>query len=185
MKRHNTLAFSRKNGGGNFEGSELALGFYAILKGRLASFLGVLLAVLFVFSAPLVLSSCSSDDEAKDSPTTTDYQSLLTSHDWEITSANQRLGGILIDMKEADTYCHFSTDSIFFSEGEMVNSFDDEGKVTKSEYKFTSIGSLPYLIKGDKIQIDKQTFTITNNNQSTESSLAIANEDWELVLKNK
>lgn len=144
-----------------------------------------MLVVLFVFTAPLALSSCSSNDEEEDAPATTDYQSLLTAHDWEITTANKLLSGFKIDMKEADTYCHFTPDSIVFSEGEMVNYFEDEGKVTKSEYQISPISRLPYYINGDKIKIDNNIFTIIKNQSAADSSLILENEEWELVLKNE
>lgn len=144
-----------------------------------------MLVVLFVFTAPLALSSCSSNDEEEDSPASSDYQSLLTAHDWQITSANQRLSGFMIDMKEADTYCHFTPDSIVFSEGETVNYFEDEGKVTKSEYRISPISRQPYYINGDEIKIDNHIFKITINQSAADSSLILENEEWELVLKNE
>ena len=146
-----------------------------------------MLVVLFAFTAAFSLSSCSSDNnEEEDSPIPADYRSLLTANDWEITMAAQRLKGFLIDQKEADLYCHFSTDSVFFSEGAMVNYFDYEGKVTKSQYEYSSIGGAPYFIKGNQIKIENETFTISNYNQSQDaSSLILENEEWELVLKKK
>ena len=196
-----SLVFSRINGGGNFDQSKLALGLHtckiglsasvlgreASSKGRPSAFLGMLMVVLFVFMSALTLTACSSDDkEAEDSPAAVDYHSLLTANDWEITMAAQRLKGFLIDQKEADLYCHFSTDSVFFSEGAMVNYFDDEGKVTKSQYEYSSIGGAPYFIKDNQIKIGNGTFTISNYNQSQEaSSLILENEEWKLMLKKK
>ena len=190
MNRRNTLAFSHKNGGGNFEGSKLALAIHALTKpakGRLASFFSVMLVVLFVFTAALSLSSCSSgDEEVEDSPIPADYQSMLTAHDWEITTAAQKLGGFLIDQKEADLYCHFSPDSVFFAEGAMVNYFDYDGKVTKSQYEYSPLGGAPYHMKGEQIKIENETFTITNNDKSqASSSLILENEEWRLVLEKK
>ena len=193
MKQRNTLAFSRKNGGGNFDQSELTVGLhtykegqFASNEGRLSAFLETLVVVLFVFTSALPLTACSSsDEEAGDSPTAADYQSLLTAHDWEVTQAAQRLNGFLIDQKEADLYCHFSPASVFFSEGAMVNYFDDEGKVTQSRYEYSPIGGAPYFIKGEQIEIEDQGFNINEKINNGDSLFVLANEEWKLVLKKK
>ncbi len=183
MNRLNSLAISHKNGGGNFDASELASGGYAAKKGRLASFFGVVLAALLVFSAPCLLSSCSNaEDEEEDSPTTADYQGLLTAHHWEVTTASERLGAFWLDAMEADAYyCQLSADSIYFSEGETVNLFDDEGNV-KSEFQITPCGKYPYAVKGNEIKINNQTFNINNAEADT---FVLENEGWRLVLKSK
>ena len=75
MIRLNTLAVSHKIGGGNFGHSRLTPGANATKKGRPASFFGVLPAVLFVFSAPWLLSPFSGDEEDS-TPATADYPSV-------------------------------------------------------------------------------------------------------------
>ena len=163
-------------GGGNSGESELASSHAALIRGRLLSFFYAMVVALFVFS----FFSCSGDEETEKS-TFSDYKTAFTAHEWEISSAEQHLGYLLLDVKEAPTYCRFTSDSIYFSEKEMVYHFDADGKITKSGYEISPCGSFPYAIQGNKIKIDKQIFTIT----STDSSYVLDNADWLLVLINK
>ena len=135
-----------------------------------------MVVALFVFS----FFSCSSDEENEKSKFF-DYKTAFTAHEWEISSAEQHLGYFLADVKETPTYCRFTSDSIYFSEKEMVYHFDADGKITKSGYEISPCGSFPYAIQDNKIKIDKQIFTIT----STDSSYVLDNADWLLVLINK
>lgn len=140
----------------------------------------MVVAVLFVFLSFCSLSSCSSDKE-EENPTL-NYQPILTSHDWEIASASERIKGLLVDVKDADAYCRFSSDSIYFTEVEEVNTFDEEGKITQTEYKETSCGNYPYTIKAQEIKINKQNFNIKSADTKT---FVLENEGWRIVLKNK
>ena len=162
--------------GGNSEESELASSHAALIRGRLLSYFYAMVVAFFVFS----FFSCSSDEETGKS-TFSDYKTAFTAHEWEISSAEQHLGYLLLDVKEAPTYCRFTSDSIYFSEKEMVYHFDADGKITKSGYEISPCGSFPYAIQDNKIKIDKQIFTIT----STDSSYVLDNADWRLVLINK
>jgi len=135
-----------------------------------------MVVVLFVFS----FSACSSDENEENSEKIS-YKTQILAHEWEISSAEQHLGYLLLDVKEAPTYCRFTSDSIYFSEKEMVYHFDADGKITKSGYEISPCGSFPYAIQDNKIKIDKQIFTIT----STDSSYVLDNADWRLVLINK
>lgn len=142
-----------------------------------------MLVVLFVFMSALTLSSCSSDNEKEEeSPIPADYKSLLTSHDWEITEAAECVSGFWLDAKDVDAYCCFTADSVYCSEGETVNYFDDDGKVTESKYEITLCGKYPYAVKGDEIKIDNQTFKITS---TAPDAFVLENEDWRLVLEKK
>lgn len=172
---HNSLTVSIL-GGGNSGESELASSHAALIRGRLLSFFYAMVVALFVFS----FFSCSGDEETEKS-TFSDYKTAFTAHEWEISSAEQHLGYLLLDVKEAPTYCRFTSDSIYFSEKEMVYHFDADGKITKSGYEISPCGSFPYAIQDNKIKIDKQIFTIT----STDSSYVLDNADWLLVLINK
>lgn len=172
---HNSLTVSIL-GGGNSGESELASSHAALIRGRLLSFFYAMVVALFVFS----FFSCSGDEETEKS-TFSDYKTAFTAHEWEISSAEQHLGYLLLDVKEAPTYCRFTSDSIYFSEKEMVYHFDADGKITKSGYEISPCGSFPYAIQDNKIKIDKQIFTIT----STDSSYVLDNADWRLVLINK
>ena len=162
--------------GGNSEESELASSHAALIRGRLLSYFYAMVVALFVFS----FFSCSSDEETEKS-TFFDYKTAFTAHEWEIFSAEQHLGYLLLDVKEAPTYCRFTSDSIYFSEKEMVYHFDADGKITKSGYEISPCGSFPYAIQDNKIKIDKQIFTITR----TGDSYVFENADWRLVLINK
>ena len=173
---HNSLTVSIFFGGGNSGKSELASSHAALIRGRLLSFFYAMVVALFVFS----FFSCSGDEETEKS-TFSDYKTAFTAHEWEISSAEQHLGYLLLDVKEAPTYCRFTSDSIYFSEKEMVYHFDADGKITKSGYEISPCGSFPYAIQDNKIKIDKQIFTIT----STDSSYVLDNADWLLVLINK
>ena len=175
IKSHNSLTISLL-GGGNSEESELASSHAALIRGRLLSYFYAMVVALFVFS----FFSCSSDEETEKS-TFFDYKTAFTAHEWEISSAEQHLGYLLLDVKEAPTYCRFTSDSIYFSEKEMVYHFDADGKITKSGYEISPCGSYPYTIKDDEIKIENQIFTIT----STDSSYVFSNADWRLVLINK
>ena len=75
----------------------------------------------------------------------------------------------------------FTTDSVYFTEKEMVYHFDEAGKLVHGEYEISPCGSYPYTIKDDEIKIENQIFTIT----STDSSYVFSNADWQLVLINK
>ena len=172
---HNSLTVSIFLGGGNSGESELASSHAALIRGRLLSFFYAMVVALFVFS----FFSCSGDEETEKS-TFSDYKTAFTAHEWEISSAEQHLGYLLLDVKEAPTYCRFTSDSIYFSEKEMVYHFDADGKITKSGYEISPCGSFPYAIQDNKIKIDKQIFTIT----STDSSYVLDNADWLLVLIN-
>lgn len=172
-------------GGGNSEGSELASGFRALTIRRLPSFSQAMTVALFVFLSTCALSSCSGDNAEENAPSAPDYQALLTAHEWKVASASQSLGGLFFDVKETDTYCRFSADSVWFSEGAITYEFDDDGNLTQGKYQVTPVARLPYDIKDGKIQIDTQKFTITDNKQGTDLSLAIANEHWKFVLKKK
>lgn len=166
-------------GGGNFASARLATTYYVLTKGRLSSFTKVVI-VLFAFIQSLAFSSCSSDHDEEDSKPTINYKTELTAHEWEITQAANRLGDFAIDIKDADAYCRFTSDSVFFSTGGNVNHFDDNNHVT-SKYEITPHGKYPYTIEAEKIMIDHQTFMIT----SQDNGLVLRNEDWMLVLKNK
>ena len=120
-----------------------------------------MVVALFVFS----FFSCSSDEETGKT-TFFDYKTAFTAHEWEISSAEQHLGYLLLDVKEAPTYCRFTSDSIYFSEKEMVYHFDADGKITKSGYEISPCGSYPYTIKDDEIKIENQIFTITSTGDS-------------------
>ncbi|MQN14750.1 hypothetical protein [Segatella copri] len=104
-------------------------------------------------------SACSSDENAENSEEI-DYKTQISAHEWEISSAEQRLGSFLVDVKETPTYCRFTNDSIYFSEKEMVYHIDADGKITKSGYEISPCGSYPYTIQEDKIKIENQIFTI-------------------------
>ena len=172
---HNSLTVSIL-GGGNSGESELASSHAALIRGRLLSYFYAMVVALFVFS----FFSCSGDEETEKS-TFSDYKTAFTAHEWEISSAEQHLGYLLLDVKEAPTYCRFTSDSIYFSEKEMVYHFDADGKITKSGYEISPCGSFPYAIQDNKIKIDKQIFTITR----TGDSYVFENADWRLVLINK
>lgn len=135
-----------------------------------------MVVALFVFS----FFSCSSDEENEKSKFF-DYKTAFTAHEWEISSAEQHLGYFLVDVKETPTYCRFTSDSIYFSEKEMVYHFDADGKITKSGYEISPCGSYPYTILEDKIKIENQIFTITR----TGDSYVFNNDEWRLVLINK
>lgn len=175
IKLHNSLTISLL-GGGNSENSELASSHAALIRGRLLSYFYAMVAALFVFS----FFSCSSDEETEKS-TFFDYKTAFTAHEWELWKAEGRLGALKIDIKEAPTYCRFTTDSVYFTEKEMVYHFDEGGKLVHGEYEISPCGSYPYTIKDDEIKIDDQIFTIT----STDSSYVFSNADWRLVLINK
>ena len=115
----------------------------------------VLVFIIFVFS----FSACSSDENAENSEEF-DYKTQISSHEWEISSAEQCLGSFLVDVKKTPTYCRFTNDSIYFSEKEMVYHFDADCKITKSGYEISPCGSYPYTIQEDKIKIENQIFTI-------------------------
>lgn len=140
-----------------------------------------MILVPFVFLAPCTLTSCSSDSDQEDT-SQQDYQALLTAHDWEISEAAECVGGFWLDVKEVDAYCSFAADSVYCSEGETVNHFDEDGKVTESKYEITPCGKYPYAVKGDEIKIDNQTFKITSTATDT---FVLENEDWRLVLEKK
>lgn len=109
IKLHNSLIISLL--GGNSEEPELASSHAALIRGRLLSYFYPMVVALFVFS----FFSCSSDEETGKS-TFFDYKTAFTAHEWEISSAEQHLGYLLLDVKEAPTYCRFTNDSIYFSE---------------------------------------------------------------------
>lgn len=136
---------------------------------------------MFIFTC--LFSSCSSDNEGieeeRGKTSLVNYQATFTSHEWEISSAQERLGDFWIDIKDADTYCHFTADSAYFTEGAWNYHF--EGSQVKGSYEITPRGIYPYTIEESNIKIDNQTFMIT----SQDSSLVLRNEDWMLVLKNK
>lgn len=161
---------------GNFDSSKLTSNHRVLIKGRIAAWIQSLVFVLFVFS----FSACSSDENAENSEVI-DYKTQISAHEWEIFSAEQRLGSFVIDAKETPTYCRFTNDSIYFTEKEMVYHFDADGKITKSGYEISPCGSYPYTIQKDKIKIENQIFTIT----STAYSCVFENADWRLVLINK
>ena len=54
-------------------------------------------------------------------------------------------------------------------------------KITQTTTENVACGQYTYLIKENKIQIDNQIFTITDNN----GTLVLQNEDWKLVLVEK
>lgn len=136
--------------------------------------------VLFAFIQSLAFSSCSSDNNEEDNKPAINYKTELTAHEWEITQAANRLGDLAIDIKDADAYCRFTSDSVYFSTGENVNYFDENNHIT-SKYEITPHGNYLYTIDGEKIKIENQTFKIT----SQTDGLVLMNEDWMLVLKNK
>ena len=174
-KSHNSLTVSLL-GGGNSGETELASSHAVLIRGRLLSYFYAMVVALFVFS----FFSCSSDEENEKSKFF-DYKTAFTAHEWEISSAEQHLGYFLADVKETPTYCRFTSDSIYFSEKEMVYHFDADGKITKSGYEISPCGSYPYAIQDNKIKIDKQIFSIT----STGDSYVFDNDEWRLVLINK
>lgn len=139
--------------------------------------------VLFAFIFTCLFSSCSSDSDAieeeKEKTSLVNYQATFTSHEWEIISAQERLGDFWIDIKDADAYCRFTADSVYFTEGAWNYHF--EGSQVKGSYEITPRGNYPYTIEESNIKIDNQTFMIT----SQDSDLVLRNEDWRLVLKNK
>ena len=149
-------------------------------------------AVLFLFVS--FLTACSGDDAREvvpsggpgsSSPSLTDYQSVLTAHDWEVTLAAQRLYGFLFDLRDASTFCHFSPDSIFFTELEVVSDFDEEGKVTHTQYECSPIGTAPYTLSGNHIMIGDTDFTLADSLLAADSVLVLDNEGWRLVLQRK
>ena len=109
------------------------------------------------------------------------YETTFLAHNWQISELYQRVGSLFIDVKEAPLSCHFTSDNIYFSETEEVNHFDDNGKVTQTTTEIIPCCHYTYLIKGNKIQIDNQIFTITDNN----GTLVLQNEKWKLVLVEK
>lgn len=125
-------------------------------------------------------TACSSDEETEKSEVF-HYETTFLAHNWQISELYQRVGSLFIDVKEAPLSCHFTSDNIYFSETEEVNHFDDSGKVTQTTTENIPCGHYTYLIKGNKIQIDNQIFTITDNN----GTLVLQNEKWKLVLVEK
>lgn len=175
--------------GGNFAAAKLVPRHHALSnKRRLSSYLRVM-AASFVFLSSSALSSCTSDDNEQRAGAAAavaeparqpDYHSEFTAHEWEIAKAQQWLGDFGIDVREADVYCRFSVDSVYFSTGAMNYYFDEHNNVT-GKYEITASGKYPYSVEAEKIEIDGQTFTIT----SQADCLVLTNEDWRLVLKDK
>ena len=178
MKIYNHKIYRHLNGG-NFASAKLATTYHALTKGRLSSFMKVVI-VLFAFIQPLIFSSCSTGNDEEDNKPTINYKAELTAHEWEITQAANRLGDLAIDIKDADAYCWFSSNSVYFSTGKEVNYFDANNHIT-NKYEIPPYGSCSYTIGAEKIKIDNQTFMITNQ----DNGLVLRNEDWMLVLKNK
>ena len=125
-------------------------------------------------------TACSSDEETEKSEVF-HYETTFLAHNWQISELYQCVGSLFIDVKEAPLSCHFTSDNIYFSETEEVNHFDDNGKVTQTTTEIIPCGQYTYLIKENKIQIDNQIFTITDNN----GTLVLQNEKWKLVLVEK
>lgn len=125
-------------------------------------------------------TACSSDDETEKSEVF-HYETTFLAHEWQISALYQRVGSIFIDVKKAPLFCSFTSDAISFSETTEVNHFDEGGKITQTTTEIIPCGHYTYLIKENKIQIDNQIFTITDNN----GTLVLQNEDWKLVLVEK
>lgn len=125
----------------------------------------------------LSFSACSSDEEAE-KERVIDYKSQISDHEWAISEAIERIGDFGVDVKEGPAYCHFTADSVFFQLEETVTEFDDMGNIQQTSQEIVPYGQYTYLIKKNKIQIDKQIFTITDSN----GSLVLENKDWKLVL---
>lgn len=139
--------------GGNFAAAKLVPRHHALSnKRRLSSYLRVM-AASFVFLSSSALSSCSSDDNEQgavaEPARQPDYHSEFTAHEWEIAKAQQRLGDFGIDVREADVYCRFSADSVYFSTGAMNYYFDEHNNVT-GKYEITASGKYPYSVEAEK-----------------------------------
>ena len=160
-------------GGGNFASSKLTSNHCVHIKGRISAWIQTLVFVLFMLS----FSACSSDEEAE-KERVIDYKSQISDHEWVISEAIERIGDFGVDVKEGPAYCHFIADSVFFQLEETVTEFDDMGNILQTSQEIVPYGRYTYLIKKNKIQIDKQIFTITDSN----GSLVLENKDWKLVL---
>ena len=175
MKRCNFLLY-KALGGGNFAQAKLAQYHHVFIRRRILSYFYMIIVAFFMFSS----TACSSDEETEKSEVF-HYETTFLAHTWQISELYQRVGSLFIDVKEAPLSCHFTSDNIYFSETEEVNHFDDNGKVTQTTTEIIPCGQYTYLIKENKIQIDNQIFTITDNN----GTLVLQNEKWKLVLVEK
>lgn len=122
------------------------------------------MAASFVFLSSSALSSCSSDDNEQgvavaavaEPASQPDYHSKFTAHEWEIAKVLQRLGDFGTDVREANAYCRFSADSVYFSTGAMNYYFDEHNNVT-GKYETTASGKYPYSVETEKIWEKKKT----------------------------
>lgn len=125
----------------------------------------------------LSFTACSSDEDAE-KERVIDYNSQISNQEWTISEAIERIGDFGVDVKEGPAYCHFTTDSVFFKLEETITEFDDMGNILQTSQEIVSHGQYTYIIKENKIQIDNQTFTITDSN----GSFVLENKNWRLVL---
>ena len=173
---HPKTAVLGRAGGGNFAQAKLAQYHHVLIRRRILSYFYMIIVAFFMLSS----TACSSDEETEKSEAF-DYETTFLAHEWQISELYQRVGSLFVAVKEAPLSCHFTSDNIYFSETEEVNHFDENGKVTQTTTENIPCGHYTYLIKENKIQIDNQTFTITD----THGTLVLQNEDWKLVLVEK
>lgn len=183
LRKHILTSIKNHFGGGDFAQAKLTPVHTGLTSGRLSPFAKMVAVALFAFMAGGGVCSCSGSDgeEQAASAPVPDYSKLLTQHEWRLSSAEQNN----IVMPAGDFYFRFTADSLFCTQGEEVNYFDQDGNVTHTAYELTLMGRYPYYIKGDELQVDTQTLHITENIQGTDTLLVLKNKAWRLVLKKK
>ena len=163
-------------GGGNFGSSKLTSNHRVLIKGRIAAWIQALVFVLFAFS----FSACSSEENA-DNSGEIDLKTKISSHEWAISEAYQRVGNLTLDVDAGAVYCQFTADSVYFNVEKTVTEIDEEGKILHTSTQLSPCGNYAYTIKNDQIIIDDQTFKMTSKDQS----ILLENEKWRLVLIDK
>ena len=177
-------------GGGNFAQADLTPSQHLKLRffiGRLSPFAKTVAVALFAFMAVGGVSSCSgSDGEAETvADAVPDYSKVLPRHEWRLADARHSTGSYTVQVSTSDVFFRFSADSLYCTQQQEVNYFDQDGHITYTDYEQTLLGRYPYYIKGDQLQLDTQTLRITENIQGTDTTFLLKNEKWQLVLKNK
>ncbi len=137
-------------------------------------------AAAVFFASLCVLASCSADEGDAPASPQSDYSLLLPHRDWEVTTAAQRVTPtVAVDVRETETHCRFTGDSVRFSLVGLSVHFDADGTVTQS-VDTVPYAAYPYTLHADRIQIDTQLFTIT---PTPDSTLVLENDGWRLVLR--
>lgn len=161
---------------------------YINAHGRLSELASAVTVAFVVLALGCVLVSCDeSKDEETKNPAHENIKERMILDEWQVTLAGQRFGNLIVDMKESDLFCTFTTDSVHFYEGKMVSYFDSSGKITESKYEKELVESYKCLFYSggsddskykDYIRITNQSFGLTLEHDT----LTMQNDAWMFTL---